>query len=54
MYRLILDRNNTAVDCMYGSDGKIDSNRFTLPNRSEKNSIQYHSYNALATCITVL
>ena len=36
------------------SAGRIDSNRFTLPNRNEKNSIQYHSYNALATCITVL
>ena len=29
-------------------------NRFTLPNRNAKISIQYHSYNASATCITVL
>jgi len=36
------------------SDGKIDSNRFTLPNRNEKFSIQCHNYNALATCISVL
>ena len=36
------------TDILLTSDGKIDSNRFTLPNRNEKNSIQYHSSNALA------
>jgi len=56
----MLPRYGTAVNT---SNKKIDLNRFarlnrqctiTLPNRNEKISIQCHSYNALATCITVL